>query len=73
VGNEVDNCIEADVRRGDLARPRVQPDVQLLINSRVIAELYEGFDADRLTRLELCDLGRRRDCEGSRRALLDLG
>jgi hypothetical protein len=23
VGNEVDNSIEADVRRGDLARPRV--------------------------------------------------
>jgi hypothetical protein len=73
VGNEVDDCIKADVKRGNLARPRVQPDVQILINTQVIAELYEGFAADRLTRLELRDPRRRCDCECSRRALLDLG
>jgi hypothetical protein len=44
-----------------------------VINSRIIADLYEVFAADRFTRLELRDPGRRRDRECSRRALLDLG
>jgi hypothetical protein len=73
VSNEVDDGIKADVRRGDLVRPPVQPDVQLLVEIWVIAEPYEGFAADWLTRLELRDPGCRRDREGSRGALFDLG
>jgi hypothetical protein len=50
----------------------VQPDVQLLVEVRVVAEPYEGFATDWLTRLELRDSGCGRDCEGSRGALFDL-
>jgi hypothetical protein len=55
VSNEVDDGIKTDVRRGDLVRPPVQPDIQLLVKIWVIAELHERLAADWLTRRELCD------------------
>jgi hypothetical protein len=71
LSNEVDDGIKTDVRRGDLIGPRAQPDVQLLVKIRVVAESYEGFATDRLTRLKLREPGCRRYCEGSRGALFD--
>jgi hypothetical protein len=71
-GNEVDDGVNTGVRRSDLIAARIQPDVQLLVKIRIIAEPYEGLATDRLTRLKLRDPGCRRDCEGLAGALFDV-
>jgi hypothetical protein len=73
VSNVVDDGIKADVRRGDLLRSQLEPDMQLLVKIRVVAELHERLAANWLARIEPRDPWPRRDREGSRGALFNVG
>jgi hypothetical protein len=42
LSNEIDDVTKTYVRRRDLIRPRVRPDVQLLVKIWVVAEPYKG-------------------------------